>query len=67
MATRELYLAAVPTCAMLCDIFVVIAPSPMDDDFGSWMSAHFRGGFSCKRPWGGGEVARFESRNRAVG
>jgi len=47
MATRELYLAAIPTYAMLCDIFIVIAPSPMDDDLDSRMLAHFRGGW-CK-------------------
>merc|ERR1712136_415633 len=47
MATRELYLAAIPTYAMLCDIFIVVAPSPMDDDLDSRMSAHFRGGW-CK-------------------
>ena len=51
MATRELYLAAIPTYAMLCDIFIVVAPSPMDDDLDSRMSAHFRGGFSCERSW----------------
>ena len=45
LATRELHLAAIPTFAMLCDIFIVIAPSQMDDDIGSRMSAHFSGGF----------------------
>ena len=68
MATRELYLAAIQTYAMLCDMFIVIAQSLMDDDFRSRMSAHFRGGFSCKKPWLEDRmVARFRSPKRNVG
>ena len=44
LATRELFLAAVPMYAMLCDIFIIVAPPPIDDDGEAGISTHFRGG-----------------------
>jgi len=45
LATRELYLDAVPMYTLLCDMFIVIAPPLTSDDLESGIWTHLRGGW----------------------
>ena len=51
LATRELYLAAVPLFACVCDFFIVVTPPVAGDDAPLGTSAYFRDGFCCVKCW----------------
>ena len=55
LATRELFLAAMPLYVLLSDFVVVIAPPTVHGDLVMNLTTHLREGSSCE----GGGVSRF--------
>ena len=54
LATRELFLTAVPLYVTLADFFIVIAPPTVHNDSALDLTTHLHAGWSCEG--GNGEV-----------